>query len=119
MSRLHDLKWKMGDLAERAGMTRQTISSIINQKQDGIRLSTRLEIAKALGISIEELETDPKAHSGCQAVISHLHSLIDGIPADILEGLKNADEAALESIRAVLGLAETPSSIQSKERKSR
>lgn len=53
-------KWTQGDLAERSGVCRLTISNLENGKQDilNLRLGQILKLAKALNIPITEFFSD-------------------------------------------------------------
>jgi DNA-binding XRE family transcriptional regulator len=98
------LQLDQSELAQKANVSRKTISSIVNLKQDAIRLSTRIDIAKALGMTIEDLERDHNTHHGYEATIEMLHKMLEAIPDDIRDHLENASESELSKLRAYLGI---------------
>lgn len=119
--RLDELGLDQSELAKRTKLSRKTINSIVNRKQSSIRQSTRDEIAKALGISRQELEHEPITMAQLAGIkpnktdssldnralrdrIRKLESIIEGIPERYLEALKSADSGRIQMFEALFGL---------------
>lgn len=52
---LEELGMSQSELARRMGTGRQTISTIINDNKRGPRLDTAMEIARTLGVPLQEM----------------------------------------------------------------
>ncbi len=126
--KLDELSIDQTELAARTKISRKTINSIINRKQDGTRPATRDAIAKALGITRAELEHEPITMSQLAGInrsesdlgvenralrdrIRTLESYIESIPEHYLSCLKDASDEDKRAFEAMFGLdqAEVPS----------
>lgn len=91
--RLQILGMKTPDLAEKSGISRQSISKILNHQVEYIRLSTRKDIAKALQITVEELERDSFIYEDLEKTIARqareLTELKDAIGKTPLEVVRD------------------------------
>lgn len=61
---LGELGISQSELARRMGTGRQTINTIINDSKHGPRLETAMEIARALGVPLQEMVNRMKEQQG-------------------------------------------------------
>lgn len=97
--------WNQNDLAERAKLSVQTIQLAETGKR-WPRKPQITKIARAFGVSEASLFNDPDAMNlflALEKIAKKLRSsTANEIPPDILDGLSNATDNDLKSIRAVI-----------------
>jgi transcriptional regulator with XRE-family HTH domain len=96
------LRWTQQDLADRSGVQRSTVSKIESGRRRNLRTSTLQSLARALGVTADELLLSPP-----QETVSQESSEYRTAYASVVKAAEGLTEDELESVRDYIDFLRT------------